>query len=365
LLAAETHGLPLSQLKAQHEIGTIGLLERSAVDDLLAAQRLAETVGAMATAAVLDVEIAAGYAGMDEVDAVARHGESAVRRATELGLDLVEAYGWMHLSFAALIRGDADSGAAAAASARSAAPGDRAIDGLLIGAELLAALFADDLRLASELATRCTDTLREAGQAPPAHHRAAWPVLLALDGDAAATDAIEEIERAGLSVSRGARAWLMLARAIMAGRDDPQLAGELAQNADSLLVTMPMWCAVGRRIAAEAAARDGWSIPPGWMPAAETCARSLGFEALADSCRRLQHPAPDGRPAEWAQFGISRREADVLRLVVEGCSNREIGERLYVSVRTVEKHVESLLRKTSTRTRTQLARVATKSAPST
>jgi DNA-binding NarL/FixJ family response regulator len=57
--------------------------------------------------------------------------------------------------------------------------------------------------------------------------------------------------------------------------------------------------------------------------------------------------------------GITRRGADVLLGVVEGCSNREIAEELYLSVRTVEKHVESLLRKTATKTRTQPARAAT------
>ena len=43
---------------------------------------------------------------------------------------------------------------------------------------------------------------------------------------------------------------------------------------------------------------------------------------------------------------------------MEGCSNRDIAERLYLSVRTIEKHVEALLRKTSTKSRTQLVRVA-------
>jgi DNA-binding CsgD family transcriptional regulator len=60
---------------------------------------------------------------------------------------------------------------------------------------------------------------------------------------------------------------------------------------------------------------------------------------------------------QWASLGITRREADVLALVIEGCTNREIADRLFISVRTVEKHVESLLRKTGTRTRLQLARV--------
>jgi DNA-binding NarL/FixJ family response regulator len=48
----------------------------------------------------------------------------------------------------------------------------------------------------------------------------------------------------------------------------------------------------------------------------------------------------------------------VLALVIEGRPNREIADRLYLSVRTVEKHVEALLRKTGARTRTQLARLA-------
>ena len=44
----------------------------------------------------------------------------------------------------------------------------------------------------------------------------------------------------------------------------------------------------------------------------------------------------------------------MLRLVAEGLANKEIAARLHVSPRTVEKHVESLLRKTAARSRTQL-----------
>lgn len=63
-------------------------------------------------------------------------------------------------------------------------------------------------------------------------------------------------------------------------------------------------------------------------------------------------------PPAWSALSISRREAEVLQLVAEGCSNREIAQRLYLSVRTVEKHVEALMRKTATKSRTHLARVA-------
>ena len=83
---------------ALHEIGTIALLDRSEVDALLDAQRLAESVGAMATATVLDIEIAAGYAGLDDFDMQRRHGMQAVRRGGELGFGLIVAFGWQHVA---------------------------------------------------------------------------------------------------------------------------------------------------------------------------------------------------------------------------------------------------------------------------
>ena len=49
------------------------------------------------------------------------------------------------------------------------------------------------------------------------------------------------------------------------------------------------------------------------------------------------------------------RELEVLRLIVEGLSDKEIQDRLTISTRTVHAHVRSLFGKTGTRTRTQLA----------
>ncbi|MET0459894.1 MAG: AAA family ATPase [Ilumatobacteraceae bacterium] len=53
---------------------------------------------------------------------------------------------------------------------------------------------------------------------------------------------------------------------------------------------------------------------------------------------------------------VSRREADVLELVCEHLTNAEIATRLYISERTVESHVSSLLRKLGVTDRRQLAR---------
>jgi DNA-binding CsgD family transcriptional regulator len=354
LAAADRHSLPVERLRALHEIGTIGLLDRAEVAVLIEAQRQAEALGAMATVAILDIEIAAGHASRHDIDAQMRHGAQAVRRGTDLGLDLVVAYGWHHVAAAAALRGDAEQLAAAAAAARAAAPGHADVEGLMVGAtEILPALIADDRTGALAGAARCAAVLRGSTTAPPMHTRTAWPLLLAVAHAPKATAAVDELDRAGLSVSRPCRGGLVMARAVLAGRDDPARAATLAVEADRLNAFVPWWRHVVRRHAAAAAAADGWRMPDDWMAESEEWLRAHGYPVLADACAGL-----GPRPVAWAALGITPREADVLALVVEGCPNREIAERLFLSVRTVEKHVEALLRKTGTRTRTQLARSA-------
>jgi DNA-binding NarL/FixJ family response regulator len=55
---------------------------------------------------------------------------------------------------------------------------------------------------------------------------------------------------------------------------------------------------------------------------------------------------------------LTPREQEVLAVVVEGLSNGQIGDRLHLSPRTIEKHVSSLLRKTETSNRAELVRFA-------
>lgn len=53
--------------------------------------------------------------------------------------------------------------------------------------------------------------------------------------------------------------------------------------------------------------------------------------------------------------GLTEREKEVLLLIAEGKSNKEIGEELHISIKTVKTHVSNLLMKCELEDRTQLA----------
>jgi DNA-binding NarL/FixJ family response regulator len=58
------------------------------------------------------------------------------------------------------------------------------------------------------------------------------------------------------------------------------------------------------------------------------------------------------------QLGLTAREQSVLALLLDGLSNAQIGDRLHLSARTIEKYVSSLLQKTAVHNRAELVRFA-------
>jgi two-component system, NarL family, response regulator NreC len=62
---------------------------------------------------------------------------------------------------------------------------------------------------------------------------------------------------------------------------------------------------------------------------------------------------PEGPPD-----GLTEREVEILRLIALGHTNSEIGEQLYLSVRTIESHRAHIQKKTSQSTRAELVRYA-------
>ena len=62
-----------------------------------------------------------------------------------------------------------------------------------------------------------------------------------------------------------------------------------------------------------------------------------------------------GVPQEGPLETLSPRENDVLRMLAEGLTDREIAEALIISPRTVETHVSNILHKLSVRNRAEAA----------
>jgi DNA-binding NarL/FixJ family response regulator len=71
-------------------------------------------------------------------------------------------------------------------------------------------------------------------------------------------------------------------------------------------------------------------------------------------------PSSDVKPSVDPELEqLTSREREVLRLIAQGYTYKEIARELFISVKTVESHVSSVLRKLQLSTRHQLTRWAT------
>jgi DNA-binding CsgD family transcriptional regulator len=211
-------------------------------------------------------------------------------------------------------------------------------------------------------------------EAPDDHVRILNPydgpelLLRAISGEAG----LAEVDSASASIVRAARwpgLWYGAARAVACGSGgDAAGAGAALAAAAEAGSRYPVFSALAGRLVAEAAIRDGWGDPRSLLHAADATFTRIRLGRASAACRALLKeagsPAPRrrateaGLPAALLTAGVTAREADVLRLLADRLSNREIAERLYLSPRTVEKHVAALLAKLGADDRLGLAYLA-------
>ncbi|MDF2976503.1 MAG: LuxR family transcriptional regulator [Actinomycetospora sp.] len=133
----------------------------------------------------------------------------------------------------------------------------------------------------------------------------------------------------------------------------------LLRRADALLVTGARHGDAARvlRAAAETAAAMGARPFLDEISALARRARidiaHAGDAVVTGGSVTAARGAAERRAPELA--GLTPREHEILAVLAEGLSNREIAQRLFISERTVAVHVSRVLTKTGTRSRTQAA----------
>jgi DNA-binding NarL/FixJ family response regulator len=164
------------------------------------------------------------------------------------------------------------------------------------------------------------------------------------------------------------RGWLVTAVAEHArahGGDDAGSWAVVAATWDE--IGQPYPAAIARFHQADALLRTGGERTEATTVAREalTVAERIGAVPLAAEVRHLARRgrlelAPNGAPADAPAPGlnVTARELDVLRLLADGYTNRQIGEALFISEKTASVHVTNLLRKLGVPNRVEAAAVA-------
>jgi ATP/maltotriose-dependent transcriptional regulator MalT len=168
-------------------------------------------------------------------------------------------------------------------------------------------------------------------------------------------------------------AWHAVGKAEMAsarGRASAKLWGEAARHWDSIDRPYPAAIMRWRQAEAQVEAGDRGDAREVARSALQTARRLRAgwlLENVEGLMRRARLQLDDGpaspahaAPAEHeeAPFGLTPRELQVLALLAEGATNKQIGASLFMAEKTASVHVSRILSKLGVKTRTQAAAVA-------
>jgi DNA-binding NarL/FixJ family response regulator len=173
------------------------------------------------------------------------------------------------------------------------------------------------------------------------------------DGAQAAAARLEEIARRSRRPPIQAMAYLASARVELASGEDahPRLEKACALFESS---GMPFDAAVTRLEWARALAASHRELAAEDARQAMSEFERLGARPYADQAAAMLRELGEGtRPGPRLSGELTRREEEVLGLLSHGLSNSEIGNRLFISPKTVEHHVGHILSKLGLRNRSE------------
>jgi DNA-binding CsgD family transcriptional regulator len=361
-IAAE-HGLRPLRVTALMGVGTIELYDGLVSPALRETRELAMDTGMLAVVISIDlmgIERTFRVEGPQVAEPAARRNAEQAQR-----LRLYRAQSMADLFVAAgrAVAGDIAGMERTLDQAVARPHGSAEVVGAASAIRALRCLVSHDLTSASGHLDTGVAALGPDGSSAPGLVWGMWALLRTVigDRDAHARERLRGSPAARLAVNRGA---LQYADAVAAGRAGRHGDAEaLFAAADQTLVQQHWWRRLLRLLTLQSAVADGWGEPVAALRADLAAFERTGEQQLARTCRDLLRragaPTRRGRgatpvPPHLRGVGVTTREMDVLALVAQGLTNREIAARLFVSPRTVETHVANLLAKTGAASRAEL-----------
>ena len=388
---AQESGLGIWQIRSLHELGTLEMLSSGSTSKLAQVRDVAHDAGVVCVGSVVDLQLANVWSLGTDLDRAAVSAQRCERASAQIKAPRIEAMSICLQANIAAIRGNIEEADRIARLAEAKLPDDPEILVTTYGqVRVLAALFRDDLPLALRhnavaaeygrlalAAPRRSQGFYSALQAPLLAPRRAVSLnaMLQVISDGDSRGALRLAREIGAATSWNAGC-LAYAEAVLEGQaGNPGRASELAEEGSAQLAPFaPWWNHLFRWLAASAALRDGWGEPVAWLREAASDFDASSHDRLASACRGQLRRAGErvpraGRgsarvPGQMRRLGITSREMDVFLLVARGHSNSEIAAKLYISPKTVETHIASLIAKTGRQGRRELVAHAARLLPS-
>ncbi|MDX2907430.1 helix-turn-helix transcriptional regulator [Streptomyces griseiscabiei] len=373
---AEAHALPVWRIRGLLELGVLDRVRFTGTDRLLAARGAAEETGAVLLTAWADMHLTLAHILRDEHDRATASARRLQATARRLRLREVE-----------LIGAGVDGIIAASLGEREKLDATlRTLERALAGRSAGALWGYADTSVWGWAQGVCS-LLREEPDRALAEFTEADGVMKALPSTGGVTGFLGPYLL--LRTLRGATDWAELdgtgtdrltrvhwdrpfvgwSRAVLLGREGR--AAEAAKTAEEALTgtaDTPLAAHLCLRLGAQAALADGWGRPVEWLRTAEQFFHERGTTRVSAACRSLLRdagaPVPRRRqghdtiPPELRRAGVTAREYEVLRLLGARLGNQEIAEHLFLSPRTVEKHLASLRERTGRPDRAALIALA-------